>query len=71
MTETEAYNDKQSRQKAGSANVLIVDSDSGPVRLILEILAQKGICANVANNRKTAVEFLDKNNCDLIFTSAT
>ena len=70
MTETEAYNDKQSRQKAGSANVLIVDSDSGPVRLILEILAQKGICANVANNRKTAVEFLDKNNCDLIFTSA-
>jgi len=70
VTETEAYNDKRSRQKAGTANVLIVDSDSGPVRLILEILAQKGICANVANDKKTAVEFLDKNDCDLVFISA-
>lgn len=69
MTETEAYNDKRSRQKAGTANVLIVDSDSGPVRLILEILARKGICANVANDKKTAVEFLDKNDCDLVFIS--
>jgi len=50
--------------------VLIVDSDRGAVRLILETLAQKGICANVANDKKTAVEFLDKNDCDLVFISA-
>jgi len=78
---TEAYNDKRSRQtqpwqplrrsrQAATASVLIVDSDRGAVRLILEILAQKGICANVANDRRTAVEFFDKNDCDLIFTSA-
>ncbi len=78
---TEAYNDKRSRQtqpwqplrrsrQAATASVLVVDSDRGAVRLILEILAQKGICANVANDRRTAVEFFDKNDCDLIFTSA-
>ena len=70
MTEIETYNAKRSGQKAGTANVLIVDGDSGSVRLILEILARKGICANLANDKKTAVEFLDKNDCDLVFTSA-
>jgi DNA-binding NtrC family response regulator len=70
VTEIETYNAKRSGQKAGTANVLIVDGDSGSVRLILEILARKGICANLANDKKTAVEFLDKNDCDLVFTSA-
>jgi len=70
VTEIETYNAKGSGQKAGPANVLIVDGDSGSVRLILEILARKGICANLANDKKAAVEFLDKNGCDLVFTSA-
>jgi DNA-binding NtrC family response regulator len=70
VTEIETYSAKRSGQKAGTANVLIVDGDSGSVRLILEILARKGICANLTNDKKTAIEFLDKNDCDLVFTSA-
>jgi len=51
------------------ANVLIVDNEPELVRLILEILARKGICAKLANDRKTAIEFLGKNNCDLVLAS--
>ncbi len=57
-------------QKDGTANVLIVDSDTEQVRLVLQTLARKGIRANLANDKKTAVDFLDSNDCDLVFTSA-
>jgi DNA-binding NtrC family response regulator len=36
---------------------------------MLEILAHKGIHANLANDEKTAVDFLDKSHHDLVFTS--
>ena len=78
MTEIDAYKAKRACQEDGTnfpqsgipASVLIVDNDAEHVRLILEILAHKGMYANVANNRKTAIEFLDKDNCGLVFTSA-
>ena len=50
-------------------NVLVVDNDTQTVRLILEILAHKGIHANLAGDKKTALEFLDKGNYDIVFTS--
>lgn len=49
-------------------NVLVIDDDAQTIRLILEILARKGIHANLAGDKKTALEFLDKGNYDLVFT---
>ncbi len=49
------------------ANVLIVDNDQQSVRFLLEILARKGIRGTIADNKKTAVNFLDRNDYDLVF----
>jgi len=57
------------QQRQGIANVLIVDDDPQVARLMLEILARKGIRANLANDRQSAVDFLDKGPCDLVFVS--
>jgi len=56
-------------RKSKIANVLIVDNDPDSTRLLLEILARKGIHANLADNEKTAVDFLDKSSHDLVFTN--
>ncbi|MCX5633256.1 MAG: sigma-54 dependent transcriptional regulator [Phycisphaerae bacterium] len=50
------------------ANVLVVDNDKESTRFILEILARKGIRGTVAGSEKTVVDFLDKNNYDLVFS---
>jgi len=64
---TETFcNDSQNNTPV--ANVLIVDSDKQSIRFILEILARKGIRGIVAGNKKTVVDFLDKNNYDLAFS---
>ena len=49
------------------ANVLVIDNDKESTRFILEILARKGIRGTVAGNKKTVVDFLDRNNYDLVF----
>ncbi len=49
------------------ANVLLIDNDKQSTRFILEILARKGIRGTVAGNKKTVVDFLDRNNYDLVF----
>ncbi len=51
------------------ANVLIVDNDPEAARFMLEILARKGIRGVIANDRKSAVDLLDKGNYNLVFTS--
>lgn len=58
-----------SQRGPDSANVLIVDDDPNVVRLILEILARKGIRANLADSKKAAMAFVEKNDCDLAFVS--
>jgi len=58
-----------SRGSNDSASVLIVDSDPKTIRLMLETLAGKGIGANLADDQKAAIDFLEKNNCDLVFVS--
>jgi len=57
------------QQKNDTASVLIVDNDPKTIRFMLEILAHKGIRANLANDKKAAVDFLDKNICNLLFIS--
>jgi DNA-binding NtrC family response regulator len=57
------------QQKDNSGSCLIVDNDPETIRLILEILASKGIGANLADDERAANDFLDKNSCDLVFIS--
>ena len=62
-----SLNNAQDRSPENTANVLIVDDDPRTARLILEILARKAIHANLADSNRAALDFLDKNSCDLIF----
>jgi len=48
-------------------NVLIVDSDKESTRLILGILALKGIGATVVSYGKSIFDFLEKSHYDLVF----
>ncbi|MCD4831054.1 MAG: sigma-54 dependent transcriptional regulator [Anaerohalosphaeraceae bacterium] len=50
-------------------NVLIIDKDSQAVRVILGILARKGFGGTVADNKKAAVNYIEKNSYDVIFNS--
>jgi DNA-binding NtrC family response regulator len=62
---------KQIQKRHDPANVLIVDDEANTVRFLLEILAQKGLQANLASDEKTAIEMIDNNNFDLVFISET
>jgi len=55
--------------KNRNANVLLVDDDPELVRFLLEILAKRGVHADLADNKKTAMDLLDKNSYSLVFTS--
>jgi len=68
----EAKNTSQDRQRPDPeniANVLIVDNDPQLARFLLEILAGKGIRGHLARDKKEAIDFLEKNSCDLVFTN--
>jgi DNA-binding NtrC family response regulator len=69
VDKTEANNIKPVYQSRQLANVLIADSDPAFARLILEILARKGIRGIVAKDKKSAFELLDKDSYDLVFIS--
>ena len=68
MSKTEVNNTKQVQDRDHLANVLIVDRDQQSIRFLLEILARKGIRGTVADNKKAAVDFFDKDDCDLVFS---
>ena len=59
------------KQHGDNANVLIVDDEPQTLRLMLEILARKGIVARLAADRKAALDALDGRGCDLAFLSMT
>ena len=69
MSKTGINNVKQVAQRSRAANVLIVDNNAELIRFMLEILARKGIHGIIANDKKAAVDLLDKGNYDLVFTS--
>jgi DNA-binding NtrC family response regulator len=48
---------------------MIVDNDPQVARFMLEILAGRGICGVIANDEKAAADFLEKEQCDLVFTA--
>jgi len=50
------------------SNVLIADNDSELARFMLEILARKGIRGHLANDKDSAIDFINKGSCDLVFT---
>ena len=53
------------------ANVLVAENDPEVARLILEILARKGIRGHLVGDKDSALEFIDRDCCDLVFTSET
>jgi len=68
VSDTDANNVKCPQQNNQAANVLIIDNDKKSVRFILETLANRGIHAYLVPNIKTAIDLLDRNLYDLIFT---
>jgi len=64
-------NAHQYRQKGQIPDVLIADNDCRSARLILEILARKNVHADLAEDYKRAVSFLDNNRYNLVFTAET
>ena len=69
MSKVEVNNVSRNRLQEDIANVLIVGDDAEPTRFMLGILAQKGIRGIIANDKKSALDFIEKASCDLIFTS--
>ncbi len=69
MSRTIVENRNRIQPRANGATVLIVDDEPETIRLMLEILARKGIGAQLAGDRRAAVEMLDRNGCDLVFLS--
>ena len=51
------------------ANVLIAENSPEVARLILEILAKKGIRGHLVGDSDSALDFVSKGSCDLVFTS--
>jgi len=68
VIKTQVNNVKQVCLRADTASVLIVDNDPELARLMLRILAHKGIRGTIANDKKAAFAFLSKDNYDLVFT---
>jgi len=68
VDDTEIKNLSSEQHKEDIANVLIVGGDPEMARFLLEILARKGIRGHLADNKKTAFHYLEKNSYDLIFT---
>jgi DNA-binding NtrC family response regulator len=50
-------------------NILLVEDDPGIARLLLECCAKKGVHADLAGDKKTALDLLDKNIYNLVFTN--
>ncbi len=67
MSRTEVDNNSTVRPRDDRASVLIIDDEPRTVRFLLEILARKGIGARVASNRRTALDALEKDGCDVAF----
>lgn len=67
MSKAEINNISNDRQE-DIDNVLIADNDSELARFMLEILARKGIRGYLASDKDSAIDFINKGNCDLVFT---
>jgi two-component system response regulator AtoC len=59
--------EKQTTDKENTANVLIMDNDPQTARLMLEILAKKGIRGHIVDKTESIIDFINKDSCDLVF----
>ena len=57
------------QQRDNGGNVLLVTDDSATTRGVLEVLARRGIRGHVARDKEAAMEFLDRDQCDLVMLS--
>ena len=55
--------------KENTANVLIVDNDPETARVMLAILARKGIRGHIVDKPESVMDFIDKDSCDLVFVN--
>jgi len=70
MQKTEKQSiDDMSIKRDESVNVLIVDEDPDATRVMLEVLARKGIRGLLAKDTKNAADYLSSENCGLVFIS--
>ena len=70
MAEKKLPDTEKTIQQDRTSNALIVSRTSGFVRFVLEILARKAIRGIVADNTDAALDFIDKNDCQLVFIEA-
>ena len=52
-----------------SYNVLVIDNDQNLARVLLETCAHRGIRGTVAADKKTALEYLDRNDWNMVFVN--
>ncbi len=69
MSGTLTNNKRAISARSGRGSVLIVDNDPHAARLLLEILAKKGILAHLAQDKPTAMQMLEKEDCLLAFVN--
>ncbi len=69
VSQTKTDNRGKIREQYDRANVLVVDDEPQTARLLLELLARKGIGAQLATTKKAALDALENNACDLAFIS--
>jgi len=70
VSQTENVNRSRIKEQYDRANVLVVDDEPETARFMLETLARKGIGAQLATTKKTALDALENDACDLAFISA-
>jgi len=59
------------QQTGRIANVLIAEDSPQAEQLILRIFARRGVRGIIAKDEKTAVDFLEKSDCELVMTGIT
>ena len=67
MSRIVAENRSRIQPRSSNTRVLIVEDEPETIRLMLEILARKGIGAQLAGDRRAALEALDRTSCELAF----
>jgi len=58
-------------RKEDIANVLIADNDPKLARIVLEVLARKGIRGHLAGSKQEAFDFINKGTCDFLLAGET
>jgi DNA-binding NtrC family response regulator len=69
VSDTKINNDSRTQERYNNVNVLIVEDDPQTARFMLEVLARKGISAQLATHPKAALDALEKSRRDLVFIS--